>query len=98
MLPGRAALLTLLSLSLAAAANPPTWSDLAGLRNLTYVQVSPDGERIAYVLAGQVWIGYARPHATPKAIAKGSLPTWSPDSSKLAFYSSQSGSQQLWTV
>jgi dipeptidyl aminopeptidase/acylaminoacyl peptidase len=74
----------------------PTFAELSSLRSITYLQVSPNGRRIAYVMAGQVWIGDARPGSNPRAIAKGTVPTWSADSERLAFYSTQSGSQQLW--
>lgn len=81
---------------LAEGANAPTWSDLTALRSITYLQLSPDGQEVAYVMAGQVWIGPARAGSEPKAIGKGNLPTWSADSGRVAFYSNQSGSQQLW--
>ncbi len=82
----------------ASADNLPSFADLTTLRSISYLQVSPDGQRIAYVMTGQVWIGAARPNSAPKAIGKGSLPTWSDDSRQIAFYSSQSGSQQLWVA
>jgi len=102
MLPGRFFFLATLSLSATArpalAAKAPTWTDLSSLQSITYLQVSPDGQHLAYVMAGQVWVGAMRAGSAPKAIAKGSLPTWSRDSSRIAFYSSQSGSQQLWVA
>ncbi len=82
----------------ARGAKPPTWADLATLQSIAYLQVSPDGQQIAYVMAGQVWIGAARAGSSPKAIGKGNLPTWSDDGARIAFYSSQSGSQQLWVA
>ncbi|HEY3839987.1 MAG TPA: prolyl oligopeptidase family serine peptidase, partial [Bryobacteraceae bacterium] len=52
--------------------------------------------QVAYVIAGEVWIGAARAGSTPKAISMGNLPTWSDNSGRVAFYSSQSGSLQVW--
>ncbi len=49
-------------------------------------------------MAGEVWIGAALAGSAPKAISKGSLPTWSDDSRRVAFYSSRSGAQQLWVA
>ena len=102
MLPRRLFLLAVysvyMSATLALAANAPTFADLTALQSITYLQVSPDGQQFAYVMAGQVWISAVRAGSTPKAIGKGNLPTWSHDSRRIAFYSSQSGSQQLWVA
>ena len=83
---------------MALAATLPTETDFARLQAIPYLQISPDGQQVAYVMAGQVWIGSVKPGIKPQAIGPGNLPTWSDDSGKLAFYSSQSGSQQLWVA
>ena len=46
-------------------------------------------------MAGEVWIGTTQAGSAPKAIGKGNVPTWAEDSERVAFYSGQSGSQQL---
>ena len=57
-------------------------------------RVSPSGDSIAFVRAGQIWIGGARPGAAPSQLTKlrggSSRLRWSPDGKRLAFVSDRS--------
>jgi dipeptidyl aminopeptidase/acylaminoacyl peptidase len=75
-----------------------TFDDLQSLKAAEFIELSPDGKNLAYVLQEEIWLVETRPGSQPRKIAKGLLPHWSPDSRKLAFYSRQSGSLQLWVL
>src|SRR5262249_27126838 len=53
-------------------------------------------QQAAYVMAGEVGLGAGRGGSAAKAMGKGSLPAWSGGSGRVAFYSNQAGSEQLW--
>jgi dipeptidyl aminopeptidase/acylaminoacyl peptidase len=80
----------------------PSISDLQSLKTTGYMQLSPLGDELIYTLGGpvtgQLWSISTRTPTPPKLLATGSIPTWSPDGKSLAYYSSDSGSQQLWTI
>lgn len=60
--------------------------------------VSPDGQRIAFVALGDVWvmpIGQPPVRVTDDAAAELD-PTWSPDGRRLAFSSDRTGHMELW--
>jgi len=62
------------------------------------LQLSPDGKRLAYVTDGDLWVQDVTPGSVPQNFGKGQLPLWSVDGTKLAYYSSRSGSLQLWVM
>jgi Tol biopolymer transport system component len=76
-----------------------TWS----LANLA---ISPDGKRLAYAAAvmDNNWEIYVMDLATKvttrltNSNGTDASPTWSPDGSRLAFYSARSGKPQIWTM
>lgn len=93
------ALCTLLSGSVEAQTkHAPTLDDLLGLEAPDYLQLSPRGDELVYTSTGRLWLVSMRMAGDPKPVAKGSLPTWSPDGTRLAYYSEESGSRQLWVV
>jgi dipeptidyl aminopeptidase/acylaminoacyl peptidase len=78
-----------------------TVGDSATLEQALYMQLSPDGTKLAYVLGeekAEIWVVATRRGNTPAKIVEGAVPTWSPDGKHLAYYSSRSGSLQLWLV
>jgi dipeptidyl aminopeptidase/acylaminoacyl peptidase len=79
------------------AKHPVTLRDLLSLRggNMT-PRLSPDGRWLAYVANKEIWILSTQPGGVPREIGKGFLPQWSPQGTRLAYYSSQSGALQLW--
>jgi dipeptidyl aminopeptidase/acylaminoacyl peptidase len=79
------------------ARHPVTLADLESLSfpDVT-LELSPDGRWLAYALASDsVWMVRTRAGAVPKQIGRGFLPSWSPASDKIAFYSLASGDIQL---
>jgi dipeptidyl aminopeptidase/acylaminoacyl peptidase len=62
-----------------------------------YLQLSPDGKTLAYcTVAGSIWLISTAGGGAPRRIAKGNVPLWSPDGTRIAFYSSSSKELQLW--
>ncbi|WP_419948335.1 prolyl oligopeptidase family serine peptidase [Candidatus Palauibacter sp.] len=61
---------------------------------------SPDGERIAFLSGGAVHVG--APGGSSRAVVEEAAglraPAWSPDGATLAYYSTESGSQDIWLV
>src|SRR5215472_7852924 len=56
----------------------------------TEARWSPDGRRVAYIAAGQLWITNAEggaPHKITSLAGEATGPKWSPDGSRLAFTS-----------
>jgi len=76
----------------------PAPQDLRSLRAPDYLQLSPSGDRLVYTAAGQLWLVSTRVSGAPTPLVKGSLPTWSPDGERLAYYSEKSGARQLWVM
>jgi dipeptidyl aminopeptidase/acylaminoacyl peptidase len=76
-----------------------TLTDLLNLKEGGYTErLSPDGKMLVYSLDGDLWLMAAQPGTVPRKLAKGLLPEWSRDGTKLAFYSDESGSFQLWVI
>jgi eukaryotic-like serine/threonine-protein kinase len=77
---------------------------LGGSRFFAQVAPSPDGQWLAYVMLGnQVDIAISRSDGTgERQLTRDAfvdkLPTWSPDSQQIAFYSNRSGKFQIWSI
>jgi len=90
-----------------AAKHKVRFSDLGTFNQVDNMQLSPDGKALAYVVSdnttypatdSQLWVVATKEGSTPKAIAKGTVPIWSPDSRRLAYYSGAPGDFQLWVL
>jgi Tol biopolymer transport system component len=76
-----------------------TLSDFRSLKTVDWhMEASPDGATLAYVVANEIWLSPIAKGSTPRRIAAGNQPRWSPDGTQLAFYSSASGTLQLWVT
>ncbi len=98
--------------SLAASPDAPAWAALARTTSITDVAISPDGNRVAWVerregeaarLLVKAWRGSAAPAAVqpPGDRERGEHePSWSPDSSTVAFVSDagRKGQGQVWVA
>jgi len=62
------------------------------------MEVSPNGESLAYDIDGDLWLIATKRGSGPRKIGKGTMPHWSPDGRRLAFYSSVSSTLQLWVM
>jgi len=82
----------------AAAGGAAATSRVAG-RAQTW---SPDGERLAYIAAGNLLVASAGAGEPGRVVVEGAsgvrAPSWSPDGETLAYYSTASGSQDIWLV
>lgn len=87
-----------------------TFRDLISMHRLGDPQISPDGRRVAYVVATpdleanriprDIWIVPVA-GGEPRQVTHGGSddrPRWSPDSKKLAFLSSRDGATQVYSV
>jgi dipeptidyl aminopeptidase/acylaminoacyl peptidase len=73
-----------------------TFDDLQSVRYPDWgVDVSPNGEAFAYGVGEVLWI-FDIEKGSRKQIGKGTIPRWSPDGTRVAFYSKEEGRQQLW--
>jgi dipeptidyl aminopeptidase/acylaminoacyl peptidase len=58
--------------------------------------LSNDGAMIAFEQNGNIFLKRTSGHTEATKVGEGSVPKWSPDGSKLAYYSSGTGNLQLW--
>jgi dipeptidyl aminopeptidase/acylaminoacyl peptidase len=72
--------------------------DLQTVKNADALKLSPDGETLAYVVDDNLWLLATKVGAEPRKIGKATAPVWSPDSLRIAYYSMESGSFQLWVL
>lgn len=70
-----------------------TFDDLKGLKEVAQLQLSPDGTMAVYTLYDhpELWLVKTQPDSAPRSLGKGTFPVFSPNSRKLAYYSSASG-------
>lgn len=96
-----AATMLLLSVSPTAAQTSPkpvTIDDLLGLKTASFAEIAPRGDQLAYEVDDRLFVTDIETQAEPRSLGNGSMPRWSPDREWLAFYSTESGSKQLWVV
>lgn len=94
-------LATNLSMNLYAAGSVThrvTLDDLKEFNYADFLSLSPNGRVLAYTVHANpyIWIVATQPDSKPRKLAAGTFPQWSPDGKKLAYYSSKSGTSQLW--
>lgn len=82
----------------AQAAHVVSVSDFQSLKAVDWhMEISPEGGTLAYVVANEIWLVPTAGGAA-RRVASGVQPRWAPDGTRLAFYSSASGTLQLWVV
>jgi len=81
---------------LAQNTRPVTIDDMQSVRYPDWgLDVSPNGDAFVYGLDQVLWIcDIAK--GSRKQIGKGTIPRWSPDGTRVAFYSKEEDRQQLW--
>src|SRR5438309_7926362 len=90
---------------------PLTFDDLISVERVSEPMVSPDGLWVAYTvakadlaanrLARDIWIVSTSGTSEPRQLTRGgsdSRPRWSPDSKRLAFVSSRTGTEQIYLL
>lgn len=91
--------------------HPLTFDDLISVERISEPMISPDGQWVAYTvakpdLAGNrlvrnIWIVGTSGNSEPRQLTRGGTdgrPRWSPDSKRLAFVSSRTGSEQIYLL
>lgn len=81
---------------IAQAKHRVTLDDLLSLRDVDEVELSPTGNKIAYISEGTLNLCAIEDPEHPKSLGSATVPIWSPDAQKLAYYSDKSGTTQLW--
>ena len=97
--------------AMAAPASNFTPDDLVRLQRIADPQVSPEGQRVAFVLREtdiaanrgrtQLWLvdlAGGTPRQLTRDLSGASAPRWSPDGQSLFFLSARSGSTQVWRL
>ncbi len=79
---------------------PVTDADLRQLNRVSGLALSPDGRRVAFAQGGGIWVLETAAGNSPRRVADGMTPTWSPSGGALAFYarSEASGELQVFTA
>jgi dipeptidyl aminopeptidase/acylaminoacyl peptidase len=81
----------------AQAKHAVTLQDLETLKEISTLDLSANGKLVAFTTwDGDLWFTKSEKGSVPRNLGKGVLPRWSPDSKRLAYYSSASGTMQLW--
>jgi len=76
---------------------PITYEDLVGATDAYGAfAISDNGKFVAYVQRGTVFFSAISAGAGTVKVGDGLFPSWSPDASNLAFYSTATGELQLW--
>jgi dipeptidyl aminopeptidase/acylaminoacyl peptidase len=83
-----------------------TFDDLGQTAMTESLQLSPDGHMLAYSFGrfanslrdSDILIVNTALGSTPRNVVKGTLPSWSPDSKRLAYYAGPPGDFQIWVV
>ncbi len=78
-----------------------TLEDQETLKESLYMQLSPDGKQLVYVMSeekGELWLVETKAGSKARKLFEGTVPMWSPDSKHLAYYSDRSGTLQLWVL
>lgn len=80
-----------------------TFEDLDHFNDTESLALSPDGGKLAYTVEDTgkdnnlgLWLMDTRQGSRPRKIADGRFPVWAPDGRRLAYYSRDSGTLQLW--
>ena len=90
---------------------PLTFDDLMSIERISEPMVSPDGQWVAYTVAKadvaanrltrNIWIVSTNGTSEPRQITRGGSdgrPRWSPNSKRLAFVSSRTGTEQIYLL
>jgi dipeptidyl aminopeptidase/acylaminoacyl peptidase len=77
-----------------------TLMDLRSLREVNQLQISADGKMLAYTIdeQPQIWLVKTEAGSVPRRVCAGTFPVFSPDGQRLAYYSTASGTYQLWVL
>lgn len=100
------------TLSVADDKRPMTIDDLFAFKRISDPQISPDGKWVVYVVttvdlpgnktSSNLWLAASDANTPARQLTtttkKDRHPRWSPDSKRILFESSRSGSNQLWII
>lgn len=99
---GALALISMGNQTYAQTKHQVTFEDLAHFASTESLALSPNGRELAYTLEDTeeknlgLWLIDTAKGSVPRRIADGRFPVWSPDGARLAYYSRESGTLQLW--
>jgi len=76
-----------------------TIDDFDTLRSVELMDISPNGQFLAYsTWQKDLWVVATDHNGVPRKLGQGTFPLWSPNGKYLAYYSTSSGSLQLWIM